>query len=61
MGCEVKQSCNEIHGRFLGTEGYRKNRNLIHSMNEHGYVSDTFEELTFIHSIPDKNVNRKVV
>lgn len=50
----MKQICIEIHGRFLGKEGYRKNRNLILSMNEHGYVlvyvSDTFEELTFIHS-----------
>lgn len=48
----ILQVCVEVHGRFFGNEGYKKNRELIHTMNEAGYllvyVSDTFEELTFV-------------
>jgi FkbM family methyltransferase len=49
---QIPQFCIEIHGRFSAEDGVSKNHNLISQMNKAGYVlvyvSDTFEELTFI-------------
>jgi len=51
---EIGQLCVEVHGRFTGSEGYQRNRELVSFINKYGYllayVSDTFEELTFIKS-----------
>lgn len=53
LGIGINQICVEVHGRFWGAEGYKKNRELIDIMTKSGYslvyVSDTFEELTFIY------------
>lgn len=47
----ITQICLEVHGRFLDN-GYRKTRQLIKLLNQHGYyiiyVSDSCEELTFL-------------